>query len=111
MRLVVDQVVAGSNPVSHPTRGVRFCAELPSKFQGELDSLCSMQDSSLTMGFLWREDYAYGEDEAPGKNKQIPHASFEALICHDCAHALFEQNPWMNDLLRPFHSHSHKQDC
>jgi hypothetical protein len=31
----------------------------------------------------------------------------KGVLCHDCAHRLCEQNPWVNALLRPFVSHSH----
>jgi hypothetical protein len=53
---------------------------------------------------LWiRFDGGYGMfidpfDEAPPK----------AVICHECAHKLCDENPWLKDLLNPHGSHSHK---
>ena len=33
---------------------------------------------------------------------------YKVVICHDCAHRLCEQVPWMNQLIEPLRSHSHK---
>lgn len=33
---------------------------------------------------------------------------YEAVICHECAHQLCETVPWIERLLEPLHSHSHK---
>ena len=30
-----------------------------------------------------------------------------ALLCHDCAHALCNQYPWMAELVDPYHGHMH----
>lgn len=32
----------------------------------------------------------------------------EAVICHECAHKLCEQNPWIMKLLDPHNSHAHR---
>ena len=35
---------------------------------------------------------------------------YEAVLCHDCAHALCEAVPWIERLLNPHNSHTHRQD-
>ncbi len=37
-------------------------------------------------------------------------ADYEAVLCHDCMHALCEANPWMMKLIDPEYGHSHRQD-
>jgi hypothetical protein len=32
----------------------------------------------------------------------------EAVLCHECAHKLCDENPWLTKLLTPHNSHSHK---
>lgn len=40
-------------------------------------------------------------------NKVIPSSDQEAVLCHECAHALCEANPWLTKLLKPNESHAH----
>lgn len=42
--------------------------------------------------------------------KILPYASYEAVICHECAHKLCEEKPWLNKLLKPETGHAHKVD-
>lgn len=35
---------------------------------------------------------------------------YEAVICHDCAHALCAAVPWIEKLIRPHGSHAHKTE-
>jgi len=37
-----------------------------------------------------------------------PPADYECVICHDCAHALCAQVPWLERLLEPHRSHAHR---
>ncbi len=34
-------------------------------------------------------------------------ATYSVTICHECAHTLCEQNPWIDKLLQPEKSHAH----
>ena len=34
----------------------------------------------------------------------------EAWLCHECAHALCEQIPWIKEVVNPDNSHSHRQE-
>ena len=34
---------------------------------------------------------------------------YEAVICHDCAHKLCDDQPWIAKLLVPYTSHAHRQ--
>jgi hypothetical protein len=35
---------------------------------------------------------------------------YEAVICHECAHELCKQVPWINKLIDPYNSHAHSRD-
>lgn len=35
---------------------------------------------------------------------------YEAVICHDCAHSLCAAFPWLDKLIQPYRSHSHRQE-
>ena len=37
-----------------------------------------------------------------------PPPDYEAVICHECAHALCAQVPWLAKLLNPHGSHAHR---
>lgn len=54
------------------------------------------------------------EDEDFSKNstspKHFPGSTYEVELCHDCAHELCAQNPWINALLRPERSHAHTEE-
>ena len=36
------------------------------------------------------------------------HPDYEAVICHECAHALCAAVPWIERLLNPYGSHAHR---
>ena len=36
------------------------------------------------------------------------HPDYEAVLCHDCAHALCDAVPWIHKLINPHGSHAHK---
>lgn len=38
------------------------------------------------------------------------HPDYEVVLCHDCAHALCEAVPWINKLIEPLRSHSHREE-
>lgn len=33
--------------------------------------------------------------------------NYKIVICHDCAHQLCSQNPWLEALIQPLYSHAH----
>ncbi|SRR5580765_566535 len=35
---------------------------------------------------------------------------YEACLCHDCAHALCDSEPWLAALLHPYGSHAHRTE-
>lgn len=39
---------------------------------------------------------------------QGPRGKYVAVICHKCAHKLCADNPWIEQLIRPHQSHSHR---
>lgn len=38
------------------------------------------------------------------------HDDHKAVICHECAHKLCDENPWIEQLLNSFGSHAHRVD-
>lgn len=67
-------------------------------------------DNALWIGFfggygMFVEGAGY--IDSADKRKVIEESSYEAVICHDCAHKLCEENPWISSLIRPLKSHSH----
>ena len=45
-----------------------------------------------------------------GSPRVLEGSDYEAVLCHDCAHALCATNPWIAKLLRPDRSHAHRRD-
>lgn len=66
-------------------------------------------DNALWIGFFG----GYGmfvddiDTEFGVKKPTISGSAFEAVICHDCAHKLCDDVPWINELLKPLGSHAH----
>lgn len=69
-------------------------------------------DNALWVGFFG----GYGmfvddiETDFGHKKPMLEGAAEEAVLCHDCAHELCEQVPWIKRLLRPEKAHSHSQE-
>lgn len=69
-------------------------------------------DNALWVGFFG----GYGmfvddiETEFGHTKPTLAGAAHEAVICHDCAHELCKNNPWINQLLKPTLSHAHKRE-
>lgn len=71
-------------------------------------------DNNLWLGFfggygMFVEAQGYVSDN----NAQVlkdTRATYEANLCHDCAHALCEAHPWLAKLLQPERAHSHTED-
>ena len=42
------------------------------------------------------------------EQRTIDGADYEAVICHECAHALFDAVPWLKRLIDPHNSHAHR---
>lgn len=61
--------------------------------------------NALWLGFFG--GYGMFTDNFDNTTEVLSGADYEAVLCHDCAHALCEQNPWMEKLLNPKQGHSH----
>lgn len=61
-------------------------------------------DNALWIGFHG----GYGMFIDTMQRTEILKAQEEAVICHECAHALCDKVPWISKLLYPHGSHSHK---
>lgn len=48
--------------------------------------------------FVDNIDYEMGMDN--------PYAT---MICHECAHQLCTDHPWISNLIQPYYSHAHRQ--
>lgn len=71
-------------------------------------------DNALWIGFfggygMFVESPEYVHDDANTIPKELPVATHEAVLCHDCAHELTETIPWIKDLLNPYISHTHTE--
>ena len=66
-------------------------------------------DNALWVGFFGGYSMFVDDIETEIGNKEptLPGAAQEAVICHDCAHKLCEDVPWIRALLKPELSHSH----
>jgi hypothetical protein len=64
----------------------------------------------------WREtndgnDLVENPDWVPTYNEEricSGQPDYEAVLCHDCAHALVDAEPWIRKLFQPHNTHSHK---
>ena len=68
-------------------------------------------DNALWIGF--HGGYGMFVDSHVGRNApshNIGGADEQAVICHDCAHALCEAHPWIAAILEPATSHAHDYD-
>lgn len=61
-------------------------------------------DNALWVGFHG----GYGMFIDPLQTSKVLKAQEEAVICHECAHKLCDEVPWIGKLLDPHSSHSHK---
>lgn len=69
-------------------------------------------DNNLWIGFfggygMFIESKGYVDSSASPTAQVIDGATYEVVICHDCAHDLCEREPWMKTLLLPEQGHSH----
>ena len=63
-------------------------------------------DNALWIGFfggysMFVDEIGEGDDRLPG----APYAA--AVLCHECAHTLCDEHPWIAALLKPETSHAH----
>jgi hypothetical protein len=65
-------------------------------------------NNALWIGF--HGAYSMFVDDIDSETQELQGAAHEAVICHDCAHALCENIPWINKLLKPLLSHAHTSD-
>lgn len=62
--------------------------------QMEMDNVLMVQLQGWYGMFI---DYLSREEEA----------GYRFALCHECAHEVCEQNPWLNKIIEPFRTHSH----
>ena len=69
-------------------------------------------DNALWIGFFGGYGMFTDAIDVMLGNKEvlIKGAAHEAVICHDCAHALCEQVPWIGKLIEPELSHAHTKE-
>ena len=80
--------------------------ELTPEFPNDENTTTYQFNNALWIGF--HGGYGMFVDNL-GHNGVLGETDYEAVICHDCAHKLCEQVPWIDKLIQPFHSHSHKK--
>lgn len=66
-------------------------------------------DNALWIGFfggygMFVESPEYVEST---QKTVLPHATYDAVLCHDCAYELCEMLPWLEKLIDPDNSHTH----
>lgn len=61
-------------------------------------------DNALIIQF----DGGYGMFCDPMTEEQF--SGLQAIICHECAHALCALMPWMSRIIDPYRSHAHSVD-
>lgn len=69
-------------------------------------------DNALWIGFyggygMFVESPEYAH--YPPQKTVLPHATHEAVLCHDCAYELCEMLPWLKEMIDPENSHTHKE--
>ena len=81
-----------------------------------LDPLAGMEtdfqfDNALWLGFFGGYGMFVESPRMARENSDeptvIPGASFEAVLCHECAHEFMDTNPWLKRLFEPYSSHAH----
>lgn len=86
-------------------------AELRPEFESQAETEDYQFDNALWIGFFGGYGMFVESPEVLDNPAQmIRGASYEAVICHDCAHKLCVENPWIENLLMPLRSHAHKAD-
>jgi hypothetical protein len=69
-------------------------------------------ENALWLGFfggygMFVESRIFVQDPNDMSEMAIRGASYELVICHDCAHEFMDTNPWMKKVFDPAHSHTH----
>lgn len=82
--------------------------ELESVFPDWYNTTTDYQfDNALWLGFFGGYGMFVESPEYTGNNDSTLSAvSYEAVLCHDCAHKLCETLPWVKKLLKPDTSHT-----
>jgi hypothetical protein len=81
---------------------------LASVFDDDANENDFQQSDALWIGFFG--GYGMFIEEPDHDRKATDHindASYEAVICHDCAHKLCNENQWIAGMLHPERSHAH----
>jgi hypothetical protein len=82
----------------------RACGVLPvthGRLRYHSNRLEHEYDNALFLRFTG----GYGQFIDPSENR----GRIDTVLCHDCAHALCESQPWLTVLLDPANSHSHTE--
>lgn len=92
------------------------CSSCQQELQPEFESVDADYQfrNALWIGFhggygMFIESPDYAESVVHSSMKKTG-ASASAVLCHDCAHRLCDQNPWIAQLIKPEISHSHTQE-
>ena len=66
-------------------------------------------DKALWVGFFGGYGMFVDDIDTPYKksDSKLSGAAHEAVLCHECAHELCANNPWIKNLLEPAVSHAH----
>lgn len=65
-------------------------------------------ENALWVGFFG--GYGMFVDDIDSAPSTLEGAAHEAVICHECAHKLCDNNPWIERLIQPLKSHSHRRE-
>lgn len=83
------------------------CAACGAALELEFPTSINQFDNALHIIF----DGGYGEFvDAPFHHNARGYGpeSLQVVICHDCAHRLCEQEPWIGEVIDPARSHTHR---
>ena len=105
--------VVNSEPSAEPAGSVTHtCTVCEKPLEPLFDENTAYQfDNALWVGFfggysMFVDEIGEGDDRLPG----APYAA--AVLCHECAHDLCDQHPWISALVKPqtSHAHSYRKD-
>lgn len=83
--------------------------ELTAIFEREDKIEMYQLDNALWIGLSGGYGMFVDGIDAPA-TKTLTESEYEAVICHDCAHEMFEKSPWLRKLFKPELSHSHSAE-
>jgi len=103
-KITISGQPAGDLP---PGRKCNSCQALLEPVFDQTLSETYQYDNVLWIGFFGGYGMFIDDGDSEQSERNLGGAISQAVICHDCAHVLCDENPWLAEILDPLNSHSH----